>query len=1084
MKFFTKSRLTLSGIVFLLLFLSISVYGQTRSRIIGTVKDATTGEPIYGANVVLLGTYLGSATDAEGEFYIINVPVGTYDIKASAIGWATKTITKVVVSADRVTNVEFSLPQESIQSEEIVVTAERDDLHKEVSNTQMVATDKQLTDASGIREINAFLKKLPGVSEQDGFLTIRGGTADQVGAMVNGLSYNNAAVGNSETSIPLSAIEQVSLLSGGYNAEYGNFRSGLINITTKSGSRDKYSGTISISRNNTHTKRFGPSFTSPTDNPLLQPYLDARIAFIGTEEYWADDEYARNQHPKFDGWNVNAERYNMLKTEEEQATPMDLYLLGAWLFMAEPDYEGLAEQGYTVSEEHKKLFAEHRRSEEDYDINVDAGFGGPIPVIGKYLGDATFYLSHKTSEQSYVMPVSRDKDKQYTTLLTLKSAPSENISLSFNGLVKRHLGVSAIRPPWGDSPSVDDRGGFMNPNNVKYWSNDITYFWDPTFFPRINQTTLMGGITLNHVLSNNTFYELTVSTMQINNGSDIGDNRDTTYITSFGPIPVNEMPYGKYQFAPSHELNGYKFASYDQPPGVTEYRFRGKEGDLYDNSKVTQYRVKFDLASQLNDHHYIKGGFEYNLIDINHHLWEKWNNNAYNTYEFNYHRKPSQTGLYLQDQISYEGIVANIGVRFDYYYGGGGKWPSGDPFAIEAFRDRHNEVDTWLYDILEQGRSYIWEIWEAYDDSVGGTFLQPIKNWFTISPRIGVSFPVTENSKFYFNYGHFRSNPPYYSMYLFRYRYDKNGLYNMSDPNLEPPKTISYELGAAYNFYDNYIIRLSGYYKDVTGENGEVTYQHQDANLGSVDYDRWANNQYEDIQGVEVNLTKSDDSWITGWVNFNYMLQKEGLTGRELITKDKVNEDQEGLYQGQESRFLPRPRLNANVTFHSPEDWGPDFLGTHLLGDWNITFFLEWQAGEYFTWNPLNQLHVNNNLQYPSYFMLDLKVSKTFDIGGFQTTFYLDISNVLNIKNNLLNREYAYQDDKDRTDYLSSLHLPMYESPDYDELRELKPGYYIAGNDEVGDLRSSDKPYINDPNYPFWIYGEPRDIWFGFRVDF
>jgi hypothetical protein len=72
----------------------------------------------------------------------------------------------------------------------------------------------------------------------------------------------------------------------------------------------------------------------------------------------------------------------------------------------------------------------------------------------------------------------------------------------------------------------------------------------------------------------------------------------------------------------------------------------------------------------------------------------------------------------------------------------------------------------------------------------------------------------------------------------------------------------------------------------------------------------------------------------------------------------------------------------------------------------------------------------------------------------------------------------------DFTDYLKSLRLPIYNSPEFDQLRELNPGYYVAGNDEVGDLNSASKPYINDPDYTYFIYGQPRDIWFGVRVDF
>ncbi|MDZ7722644.1 MAG: hypothetical protein U5R06_07465 [candidate division KSB1 bacterium] len=464
------------------------------------------------------------------------------------------------------------------------------------------------------------------------------------------------------------------------------------------------------------------------------------------------------------------------------------------------------------------------------------------------------------------------------------------------------------------------------------------------------------------------------------------------------------------------------------------------------------------------------------------------NENYYNVYEFNYHRTPSQTGVFIQDQISYSNIIANLGLRFDYYYGGGGQWPTGDPFATEVFTPQAFAEDSVLFEYLERGKSYIWDTWKEYDEEHPG-FLKPIKNHFTVSPRIGISFPITVNSKFYFNYGHFRSNPPYYTMYLYRYRYDKNGLYDMSNPNLAPPRTISYELGTAVNIYQNLVVRLSGYSKDVTGKHGEITYQNA---AGNLDYDAWANNEYEDIQGFEINIAKKDNSWVTGWVNFNYMLKKSGLSGRELITDVTINNDQEGLYRGQESRALPVPELNANITFRSPRDWGPELMGLHVLGSWNLTLFGEWEAGDYFTWNPLNELHVSDNMRWPSYYMLDMKVTKTFSIGGLNTTFYIDASNVLNLKMNMMHRGYAFEyvsgtDMEERPDffrYMASLQLPRYDSPKYDQLRERYPGYFIPGDDKVGDLRSSDQSYINDPKNTYWYYGRPRDIWFGLRFSF
>ena len=307
----------------------------------------------------------------------------------------------------------------------------------------------------------------------------------------------------------------------------------------------------------------------------------------------------------------------------------------------------------------------------------------------------------------------------------------------------------------------------------------------------------------------------------------------------------------------------------------------------------------------------------------------------------------------------------------------------------------------------------------------------------------------------------------------------------MTNPNLEPPRTIQYELGVAYNFYQNYILRISGYAKDVTGEAGRIDFISAD---GRINYRSQANNQFEDIEGLEIDLSKNDNSWLSGWINFNYMLKKTGNTGYNTIREGQITYSDADIYHGT-TRSLPQPTINANITFRTPETWGPEFLGNHLFGSWNISIFVKYQAGDYFKtddWNPLNLQYVSNLLQWPDYYMVDLKISKAFKINGISTSFFLDINNVLNIKNNLMGDGYAFQEGiggNDFNNYMASLHLPMYNSPAYDQLRAQNPGEYVAGNDKPGDTWSPSKPYIKNPTNTFFYYGQPRDIWFGMRID-
>jgi hypothetical protein len=302
----------------------------------------------------------------------------------------------------------------------------------------------------------------------------------------------------------------------------------------------------------------------------------------------------------------------------------------------------------------------------------------------------------------------------------------------------------------------------------------------------------------------------------------------------------------------------------------------------------------------------------------------------------------------------------------------------------------------------------------------------------------------------------------------------------MANPNLEPPKTISYELGFSTYLPANIILNLSGYYKDVTGQQGNVQYQ----NSAGINYNNYLNNNYQDVQGLEINLTKNDNSWITGWINFNYMLKKSGFTGTTLIS-DVPLLPSDALYNGNEQRFLPQPQLNASITFTSPNDLFDNKTLSLIASQWRLTLFAQWDMGDYFTWNPLSKPHVNNNLNWPDYYMVDLKLSKTLSFLGVSATLFLDINNVFNFKVSLLNKQYAFNSlGTDFNDYMTSLHLPQYNSSDYDALRTANPGKYIAGNDKPGDLNSTGKPYINDPNYSYFVFGQPRDIWFGIKIDF
>ncbi len=1101
-----KRYLLLLGIV--LILCSGQLFAQTSGKVVGVVRDAETGQGLVGANVILAGTNLGAATDPDGYYTIINIPPGVYDVQATYMGYKRITQTGVFVAMEQISTINFDMEIEAIEGEEVVVVAERDILHKEVSNSQLVVGEQEMVETSGVRDLTDYFGRQVGVTGQDN-MEIRGGSADQTGAIVNGLTFVNPRVGRAEASLPISSVEQVSLVTGGYSAEYGNFRSGLINITTKTGDKDAYHGSFNYSRNNAPKKRFGKSLYDPT-NVWLRPIFDPEVAFVGTRTAWPRDEFPieNNTYPSFNGWNRMETTYNRsAETPEDEISALELYLWGAWAYQIVPDWDALEayynEQGleYTVTDEQKKAIEEHAHDKEgeNADYNIDFGFGGPLPYLSEQLGNATFYFSHQTLNTNYIQPVTDNSKKSGTSLLTIKSELTQNTTLQLNGIYRKVNGHLDVMPSSGALPSLgsDDNpnvggGGMMGENNLGViYNQGSTYFWHPTFWHPKEQTFLMGGIKLNSVINQNAFWDFTLSYTWQKDESNPQTTRDSEAIIQIGPVWLNEMPYGRTFTAdtvrnPDDPTDYYVHSLFEDAGGAvvsaTGRRFSGKTGQYHENSITQQLRAKFDYSNQINRHHFIKTGAELNYYDLNNDLWTYWA--GYDTdYDMRFHVKPWQGGLYIQDQITYEGVVARVGLRADYYNSGGVDWPTGDLFNGDAFVEgpegAHPAMDQYRYEMMSQGVNIAWDRMRAIEDSVGG-LMEKSQNHFALSPRIGVSFPVTERSKFYFNYGHFRSQVPYSEMYMYNFRYSKGqGLNQIGNPSLEPPRTISYELGGSYNLLDQYLITVSGFYKDVTGQHTNVTISGASISDG---YSSRANNAYEDIQGLEVDVRKPAGKYLTGWVNLRYLLTKDGQVGREFIYEDAAlnNDPLEIYYEAEENTPVSQPIVNASMTFHVPEELGLGRTMNAAAGGWKISGAFTWEKGRKFTHNPLDLRNVQNNLSWPDYYMFDMKISKLFSVLGVNANVYVDVQNVLNLKVNWMSRGWAFLSAIDREDYLNSLQLPMYSQQEY-----VDDGSFVSGNDKVGDLRSDSKDYINDPNYAdVWLYGEPREIWFGINVSF
>jgi len=210
-------------------------------------------EPLPGVNVRIVGQRLGALTDEQGRYYIIGIPGGqSYTVQFNLLGYAALSTENVQVTADFTTDLNATLRTEAVQLEEVKVESTRPLLQRDATSTaRFLGADQiQRMPVRGYKEaaaqqsgIVSFQRNIDREASNGPTLILRGGRPNETAYYVDGFSQQDPLTGNSTTSINNNAIEEVVVLNGGFNAEYGRIMSGVVNVVTKEGG-NKYTGSL------------------------------------------------------------------------------------------------------------------------------------------------------------------------------------------------------------------------------------------------------------------------------------------------------------------------------------------------------------------------------------------------------------------------------------------------------------------------------------------------------------------------------------------------------------------------------------------------------------------------------------------------------------------------------------------------------------------------------------------------------------------------------------------------------------------------------------------------------------------------
>lgn len=993
--------------IFCALFLTVlctdNLPAAYSGKISGTIINADTEEPIQAANIFISGKWendqeiqiesnQGAASDEQGDYYILNVKPGTYTITCQSMGFAKSVIREVSVNSNRTTPVDFTLYPSTMELQEVVVNASQEVIKQDVSASKYYIRSKDIENLplEGLDEILSTQLGIVVKADADGAgFSIRGGGIDETDIIIDGISLMNQRTQVAVSSVNMTSIEEIEILSGGFNAEFGSVRSGVINIVTKESS-DKISFSSDFRYSDASRKHFGPSPYSP-QGPFWQVYAgDKAFTGVSTADVQAGD------YPfEFVGWNQIALNNAKDNNPNNDYTPQEALEIWKW--------------------RHREIEYANKP-----DIIADFTIAGPTPIE-----KLNFMYSQRYEDTQYYLPSSRKNYFNTVSQLKFNYRLSDKIKLSWNTLYNFEEGVGG-GSVYQSSPAVIN-GSREAVYSMSYMYNSPTYLWAEGAYNPMENTTTFSGFSMSYILNRDTFLDLSAElTIDETRQEPIAD-RDTSGVKLIGDTWYDEGPRG-------HVGEGAE--QWDQ----LNQTMLGGLGRGQNHSKYNSFKLSGKIVSQVNKYNQVKSGFSILLAEFKERELVNSGGGEY-TYEeqpanwIYYDETPVTINAYVQDKLEFEGMVANFGLRMDYFNPCNDPFDLSDPFNTPYYGSYYEEFGN--YDSLRT------------NESTGK---------MKFSPRLGISHPISDVGKIYFNYGHFYQVP--HPRYYFNVRPINSSHYNII-PNLllDWPKTIQYEIGYEHNISNRYLLHVGAYYKDVSNEIVQFEMRNGEMGMGDIQIITWDNNQYADYRGIELRFEKNQGEFLTFFSTLQYSVTSRGRTGDLGLYEDnQLIEQQMQLYEQQRDNAVPSASISIDL--HTPSDYGPKVGDFYPIGGLRASVVSGWSDGGKGLYDENAALNARRWIEYVDWSNTDLMIEKSFRMDKTNYVLYAQVTNLLNQKR--LSNIQSY------VAYLSSLHLDW-------ESGEQK------GNDKYGEY---DEDYHDLGWYTWTQFLNPRDITLGIRISF
>jgi hypothetical protein len=976
---------TFLSLLVILFFASTRTWAGTTGKIAGMVSDESTGEPLAGANVFIAGSSMGSSTDEDGFYFIINIPPGEYSVTVSYIGYEKMTKSNVLVMVDRTTEIEFSLNPSLIEAEAIIVVAEKSIIDQDVTGSQHILDAGQI-DRSPIADFKDVMKQQTGIYYTGETTFIRGGLASELNYILDGTSLNSGIISDNYQRLNITSVQEISVLTGGYNAEYGQAMSGVVNVVTKEAS------TLERGIHGTLKYRMRPAGKYHWGRNMYDKGL-LKYTFYNDLEFWETRLQNSRQRTTF------AQYFKRYYGPE---TPTN-----------DPYWDGV---NVPTAEQLRDTYLQQLTPDDvlaDYTERFEHEIEGS--VYGSPMNNLSFLFSGRHKRGVNIFPQAEAYNPEYNIQAKIGYQLESNQKLTLNYLRGWYKSCTYTESNWNNMETSQEARWQPNAEvRHPYWEETAYAPWGGAWIKGPQEKTFnMVTMGWHHTLSPATFY-----TVQLSYLSDyMTELQDYSRLTT----DLSTVGWGDSWY----DLGG-------------NFRLESRQVRLgnYSDSKV--YKAQGDLTSQVHKSHQVKAGLEFKLYDLDYqHYWFEFPGGDIWHLDNVFNGKPVDIAAYIQDKMEYQGIILNLGLRLDAFNtrkkypesiydplsfqewnGGDGTYPSN----TESIWQAHQEPPNWFVTDSTVASDYR----GFFPDSVRNNKNTVNSGWkMAIAPRIGISFPITENSKMRLNYGHFYQRPSWSKLMGFPtswYESDPYGSVRMDQwmgwygqPGLTYEKTIQYELGFTQNILNILRLDVVAYYKDASrltrfshsgnynqsGGIAQIWYWSPETfatarNIANDGHDNifYTNNAYKDVRGVEVTIEKLFNRRWSANLTFNYGLTTGGASGYWQYREDDNTIHQPWGFDEVKLTWISSYILKGNVNYVTPSDFGP--LG--LIGDITVSLYYEYFAGPEYTYYPEDYtgLQVPNNKRWYPHQRADLKFVKRIPLGYLTPIIGIEVFNLFN----------------------------------------------------------------------------------------